>query len=165
MATKIDKLFALKAVEQKVADERKLIEYECRDELLEALEKDGTDRRTSPYFGPEAGKFSVKRYKAKPPKKVVEYNMTDDEAFAQWLDENVSHVIGHLILHYRDFVEAYFDGTGEVPDGIARVEYEEPGEPERLSAQIYSFKPDIVIEKLGANFLEGANQLLLGDGE
>ena len=164
MATKLDKLFALKALEQKIVEERKLIEYECRDELLEAYRNDGTDRRTSPYFGPEAGKFSIKRYKAKPDKKVVEFDLTDDAAFAEWLDKNTDHVIGHLILNYRSFVGAYFEGTGELPDGITITEHVEPGEPERLTAQVYSFKADLVLEKLGENFLEGANQLLLSDG-
>ena len=61
----IDKLFALKAVKSKVDEEYKLLEGECRQELLEAYEKDGTDRKTSPYFGPDAGKFSIKLIKGK----------------------------------------------------------------------------------------------------
>ena len=167
MPSKLDKLFALKAVEKKVTDERKLLEYECRDELLAAYEADGTDRRTSPFFGPEAGKYSVKRFKAKPPIVNVEYGMADDEEFAEWLEANQGSAISYVKAHAVEFAQSHFDATGELPDGFTRVEYEEPGEPERVTAQVYSFKPDIVLEKLAehGNVLEGANRLLLGDGD
>lgn len=163
--TKIDKLFALKAVEQKVTEERKLIEYECRDELLEAFGADGTDRRTSPYFGSDAGKFSIKRIKGKPPKEVTEFNLADDEAFAEWLESNVDAAMSFAKLHYADFARHHVESTGELPDGVSMVSYEEPGTEPSVTAQVYSFKPDMVLEKLGGNFLEGANQLLIGDGD
>ena len=165
MVTKIDKLFALKALEQKISDERKALEYECRDELIEAFKEDGTDRKTSTFFGPDAGKFSIKRYKAKPGETVVEFNLADDEAFAGWLEENQAAVFGFAKLNAPDLARWWFDTNGELADGIARVEYEEPGTPATISAQVYSFKPDLVIEKLGGNFLASANALLLGDGE
>ena len=167
MANNIDRLFALRALEQKISEERKLLEYECRDELLEAFKADGTDRRTSPFFGPDAGKFSVKRYKAKPATVNVDYNVTDGGEFADWCADNVADLAEYVGAHATEFARWHFDATGELPDGIARVEYEEEGEPERLSAQVYSFKPDIVLSKLaeGGNFLEGANRLLLGDGD
>ena len=166
MATNIDRLFALKALEQKIVEERKMLEYECRDELLEAYAIDGTDRRTSPYFGNDAGKFSVKRYKAKPGKEVVEYNVTDEDAFAEWQAENADAAHLYVGVYAAEFSRWWFEQNGELPDGIARVTYETDGEPERLSAQVYSFKPDIVLEKLseGGNVFEGANRLLLGDG-
>ena len=165
MASKIDKLFALKAVEQKVKEERELLEYECRDELLEAYAKDGTDRRTSTFFGPDAGKFSIKRFKAKPGKTVTEYNLADDEAFADWLADNPSAASRFAKLHAADLAEWWFDANGELTDGVSRVEYEEEGTPERVTAQVYSFKPDVVIERLGGNLLEGANRLMLGESD
>lgn len=164
-ATKIDKLFALKAVEQKITDERKMLEYECRDELLEAFETDGTDRRTSPYFGADAGKFSIKRMKGTPAKEVTEYNLADDEAFAEWLEENTASLIAYAKARYMEFSKYHVEATGELPDGIAMVSYEEPGKEPYVTAQVYSFKPDIVIDKLGGNFLEGANRLLLGGSD
>lgn len=163
--TKIDKLFALKALEQKVTDERKLIEYECRDELLEAFETDGTDRRTSPYFGADAGKFSVKRMKGTPAKQVTEFNLADDMAFADWLESNVGALIAYAKNHYQEVSKYHIENTGELPDGIAMVSYEEPGKEPYITAQVYSFKPDIVIDKLGGNLLEGANRLLLGESD
>jgi len=167
MPSKIDKLFALKAVEKKVVEERKLMEYECRDELLEAFQQDGTDRRTSPMFGPDAGKFSIKRMKGKPPETVTEYNLADDVAFAGWLEENQGPAISYVKTHAAEFSRIYFEATGELPEGISRVEYEQPGTEPSVTAQIYSFHEDVVLEKLaeGGNFLEGANRLLLGDGE
>lgn len=162
--TKIDKLLALKAVKSKVDEEYKLLEGECRQELLEAYEKDGTDRKTSPYFGPDAGKFSIKRIKGKKPETGVEFNMCDDEALAEWLESNHDAALRYAILNGADFGRYWFYFTGELPEGISRVEYEEPGTPDTLLAQVYSFKPDIVIEKLGGNLLEMTNELLLGDG-
>jgi len=166
MATKIDKLFALKALEQKITEERELLEYECRDELIAAFNEEGTDRRTSPLFGPDAGKFSIKRYKAEPGKTVTEFELVDDEAFAGWLEENQSAVFGFAKLHATDLAKWWLDSNGEMADGIEVTTREEEGKPERLSAQIYSLKPDMVLDKLGGNFLAGANELLLeGDSE
>lgn len=163
--TKIDKLFALKAVKGKVDEEYRLLEGECRQELLEAYEKDGTDRKTSPYFGPDAGKFSIKRMRGKKAEVRVEFNICDDEALAEWLEANHGAALRYAILNGADFGMFWFNFTGELPDGISRVEYEEPGTPDTLSAQVYSFKPEVVIDKLGGNLLERTNELLLGDGE
>jgi len=165
MATKIDKLFALKAVEQKVTEERKLLEAECRDELLDAYRADGTNRRESPFFGPDAGKFSIKRYKAEPDKECVDYALADDVEFADWLEDNIDAAVSYVKRHAVDFAEEHFGMTGELPDGTTRVAYTEPGKPERITAQIYVFKPDVVLSKFDGNLLEGANRLLLGDGE
>lgn len=167
MPNNIDRLFALKALEQAISDERKLVEGECRQELLEAYEADGTDRRTSTYFGPDAGKFSLKRTKGKKGGTVVEYNLADEEAFGDWLEEELKAALGFSMLNARELGRWWFEATGELPDGISRVEYAEEAEPDKLSAQIYSFKPDMVLGKLAedGNFLEGANSFLLGDGE
>lgn len=162
---KVDKLFALKALKRKIDEEYKLLEGECRQELLEAYAEDGTDRRVSPFFGSDAGKFSIKRTKAKPPQTVVEFNMCDDEAFAEWIEDNHGAALRYAVLNAADFGRYWFNFTGELADGISRVEVEEPGTPEVLTAQIYSFKDDVVLEKLGGNLFEGANRLLLGDGE
>jgi len=163
----IDELFALKALEMKVREERELREYECRDDLLAAYGQDGTDRRTSPYFGPEAGKFSVKRFKAKPGKEAEAFELEGWEAFEEWLHANSEGVFTYAFEKAEEFARWWFSTTGELPDGIARKVTVSEGTPERLSAQVYSFKPDIVLEKLAedGNVFEGANRLLLGDGD
>jgi len=167
MPTNIDKLFALKALEQKITEERKLVEYECRDELIESVKADGSDRRISTYFGPEAGKFSIKRMKGKPPKETVRYENEDWEAFDSWIEANFAEAKNYIFQSLGEFCGWWFGRTGEIPDGVERVVSVEPGTDGSLSAQVYSFKPDIVLEKLaeGGNVLEGANRLLLGDGD
>lgn len=165
--TKLDRLFALKAVEKRAGEERKLLECECRDELLEAYRADGTDRRASPFFGPEAGKFSVKRVKAKPASEAVGYSVSDEGALDAWLAANAGSAVAYVRAHAAEFARAHFEGTGELPDGIGRDVYASEGEPERVTAQLYGFKPDVVLAKLaeGGGFLERANRLLLGGGE
>lgn len=168
MANKIDRLFALKALEQRIAEERKLLEYECRDELLEAFEQDGTDRRVSPYFGPEAGKFSVKHYRERPGQEVVTYELEDWHEFSAWLDSDPKAAADFAFAKAELFAEWWTGRTGELPGGVSRkVAYEE-GKPAYDSAQVYSFKPDLVLERLAecGNVFEGANRLLMeGDGE
>ena len=167
MPTKIDRLFALKALEQKITEERKLVEYECRDELIESVKADGSDRRISTYFGPEAGKFSIKRMKGKPPQETVRYDNEDWDEFDAWIKDNFEEAVNFIFQKCSLFCEWWFDRTGEVPAGVNRVVEVMPGTEGSLSAQVYSFKSDIVLAKLaeGGNIFEGANQLLLGDGD
>lgn len=168
MPNKIDKLFALKALEQKVKEERELLEYECRDELIEAFKQDGTDRRTSPYFGAEAGKYSIKRIKGKPAQEEVAYVLADDVAFAEWLESNVDSLMSFAKLRASDFSRIYFESTGELPDGIKREMYvSKPATEPSVTAQVHSFKADKVLEKLAesGNVFEQANMLLLEEGE
>lgn len=164
--TNLDKLFALKALEQKITEERKLLEYECRDELLEAYKSDGTDRRTSPYFGADAGKFSVKHFKAKPGREVVTFELKDWDAFNEWVESNKDSIARCAFVKAEDFAQWWVDNNGELPDGIIRTVSHEEGKAAYETAQIYSFKADKVLEKLseGGNVFEGANQLLLSDG-
>lgn len=164
--TKIDKLMAYKALEQRVTNERKALEYECRDELVTAYKETGTDRVISPLFGADAGKFSIKRIKGKPAHEVVEYNLADDVAFAEWLEENADSAISYVKTHARDFGQTHFEATGELPEGISRVTYEEPATEPTITAQVYSFKPEIVINKLAenGNVFDEVNRLMLGGG-
>lgn len=166
MANNIDKLFAFKALEQKVKEQREMLEYECRDELIEAYEADGTDGRRSPMFGKEAGKYSIKVYKATPDKVTERFEMDDWDAFSDWIDANADAARDFAFVKGEAFAAYWMAKCGELPDGISLVRDVEPGKPERVSAQVYSFKPDIVIEKLseGGNLFERANALLLGDG-
>lgn len=168
MPNKIDRLFALKALEQKVKEERELTEYECRDELIEAYLNDGTDRRTSPYFGNGAGKYSIKRINGKPAQEEVTYVLVDDVAFAEWLESNVDSLVSFAKLRASDFSRIYFESTGEKPDGIERETHVvKPATEPSVTAQVYSFKPDVVLEKLAenGNVFEQANKLLLEEGE
>lgn len=163
--TKIDKLFALKAVKNKVDEEYKLLEGECREELLEAYGKDGVDRKSSPFFGPEAGKFSIKLTGGKDAETVREFEMADDEKLADWLEENKGAALRYAMLNAKDFASYWVSWSGELPDGMEMTETHVEATPPTLSAQVYSFKPDVVLDKLGGNVLDGVNELLLGEGE
>lgn len=161
--TKIDKLFALKALKKKVDEEYKLLEGECREDLLEAYAQDGTDRKVSPFFGAEAGKFSIKRSGGSEASTEDEFALDDDEALAEWLEANQGAAIRYAMLNAADFGAYWLHWSGEVPDGISLKRVEVPAQPPTLSAQVYSFKPEVVIDKLGGNLLAGANALLLGE--
>lgn len=165
--TNVDKLLALKALETRIVEERKDLECECRKELLGKYFEDGTDRMVSPYFGPDAGKFSVKHYKETPDSSVRKFRLIDDEAFADWCEWNIDAVVSYAKSHAASVAEWVVDKTGELPCGTYFEDVHVPGKPEVLSAQVYSFKPDVVLDRLaqGGNVLEGANELLLGDGE
>ena len=163
--TKYDRLFALKALKKRVDEEYKLCEGDCRETLLMEYEEDGTDRKTSKFFGPEAGKFSVKRTGGSEAHVDLEFSLDDDVVFCEWLDENKDAAIRYAIANAQDFGRFWLNYSGEKPDGIEVDEIAVPAQPPTLSAQIYSFKSNVVIDKLGGNLIEGVNQLLLGDGE
>lgn len=162
--TKIDKLLALKAIERAIVDERKALEADCAEELVEDYLRDGTDRRTSPMFGPDAGKFSVKRMKGSEGQKVVQVDIDDYDAFLEWLMLNKSEAIEFAQANYISFARYLLQTAGEVPDGLFVNEVTVDEKPARLTAQVYSFKPELVLSRLGANFLTAANELLL-EGE
>ena len=162
--TKIDKLFALKAVKKKIDEEYKLLEGECREELLEAYGKDGTDRKTSPFFGPDAGKFSIKRTGGKDAETVRDFELADDEKLAEWLEANPDAALRYAMLNAKDFARYWVNWSGEVPDGMEMTETHVEAQPAALSAQVYSFKSEVVMDKLGGNMFEKVNELLLGDG-
>ena len=158
--TNADKLFALEYVRREVNAAYDDAKNALRDELAELNESHGATEIASKHFGAAAGKF---KFKFSKPKTVVEYNLADDEEFAEWLEGNQQAALSFAKLHAAELAEWWFSGSGELPDGVARVEYDEP---ERVvGAQIYGFKPDMVAEKLGGNVFGEVNRLLLGDGE
>ena len=159
--TKIDKLFALKAVKKKIDEEYKLLEGECREELLEAYRKDGTDRKVSPFFGSDAGKFSIKRTGGKDAETVRDFVLADDEKLAEWLEANPDAALRYAMLNAKDFARYWVNWSGEIPDGMEMTETHVEATPPTLTAQVYSFKPDVVLDKLGGNVLDGVNELLL----
>ena len=163
--TKIDKLFALKAVKKKIDEEYKLLEGECREELLEAYARDGVDRKISPFFGLDAGKFSIKRSGGKDAETVRDFELADDEKLAEWLESNHDAALRYAMLNAKDFARYWVNWSGEVPDGMEMTETHVEATPPTLSAQIFNFKDDVVLGKLGGNVLDGVNELLLGDGE
>ena len=157
--TPIDKLAAYKAIKNQVDSAYKLAEQEAEDFLTYKRDTDGTTSLTSPVFGSDVGEYHYGKTRAK---KVVEYALCDDVDFAEWLECNVDAAIGFAKLNASDLGRWWFDANGELPDGISRVEVEEPSK--MTAPKFYKFNPSVVLEKLGGNMFEKVNELLLGDG-
>ena len=145
---KIDKLFALEAVIKELSEERDMLKAECAEELLSAYEANGDTQRRSVWFGKGAGCFSVSFSKAKPGVEVVEYNLADKDAFGEWLDSNPLSYAQYILDNASDFAQKWFEETGELPEGIARVAYMTADEPEHVSGTRLSVKKDAIIDVL-----------------
>lgn len=145
---KIDKLFALDAVIKELTEERDMLKAECSEELLEAYERNGDTQRRSIYFGKGAGCFSVSFSKPKPSREVVEYHLADWEGFGGWLDDNPMAMAKYLLAHAEEFGQWWLEETGELPDGISRVSYMTPDEPEHVNGTRLYVKKDAIIDVL-----------------
>lgn len=161
MITPIDRYFAAKCVKKEVDAAYKEAETEAAIYLDEAREE-GKTSLISTYFGEDAGEY--KRGKTRK-KTVVEYNVPDIEEFGFWCTENIAALMEYVKEHASEFGQWWFEATGEMPDGISRVDYEEP--PKLKAPSIYRYDHELIKAKLaaGGNLLEGANRLLLGDGD
>ena len=159
--TPIDRYFAAKCVKREVDAAYKVAESEAAIYLDEAREN-GVNSLSSTYFGEDAGEY--KRGKTCT-KQVVEYNVPDIVDFEAWCMDNQVALVQYAKRNASDFGQWWFETTGEIPDGIARVDYEEPPKPKAPS--IYRYNHELVKAKLaeGGNLLEGANKLLLGGGD
>lgn len=167
MGIGVDRYLAAEYIKGKVDDAYKATQIEAEEELAALYAQDGTTEVVSQAFE-GAGKF---RYSQKRKRHVVEYNMADERELRGWLRANPDAAADWAVENAKEFGEWHFGRTGEVPDGIARVEYDEPakaGPP-----KVYGFDPDIVGRWLeehggwlqGAAALADGNELLLGDGE
>ena len=159
--TPIDRYFAAKCVKKEVDEAYKAAETEAALFLDEAREN-GITSLSSKYFGEDAGEY--KRGKTRK-KQVVEYNVPDMGEFKDWCYMNLGALEKYAFAHASEFGQWWFERTGELPDGISRVDYEEP--PKLKAPAIYRYDHELVKSKLaeGGNLLEGANGLLLGDGD
>ena len=155
---KIDKLFALKALEKRVKEAREELEAEVREALLEQYEEGGGDRMRSPYFGNDAGAYTYT-----PPEEVeeTEWKLCDWTAMAEWMAQDPKAAESYAYAHFADFASWWFERTGEVPEGISRatVATVKPGRT-RLAV-----KEQVVFDKMGGNLFEEVNRLMLGGGE
>ena len=98
---------------------------------------------------------SIGRWKVQlnnPSVQIIDETKVPEEFFV----EQPKKLMNSLIL-------AHWKETGEIPDGITHVEYDEP--PKLKSPQIYRYDHERIKKTLaqGSNLLEGANRLLLGD--
>lgn len=156
MPNAIDRLFAIESIKQKIDEVEKKAKLDAEDYL--ASVESTSPVQISELFGPDAGEYKRGRTRAK---KTVEYNLADKMAFAGWLDENPKSYAKYILEHAEDFGQWWLESTGEVPDGISRVEYEIPAG--YTAPKIYKPNYEHVRQVLasGGSILEAANKLLL----
>ena len=157
--TKLDRLFAAKAVlkeaQKKVSD----LEAECKQELLEEYETSGNDRKRSPMFGKDAGYLGIQIGEKK--RDVREY-VADRAAVEKWLKEAKPDFDDFAMDNLDTFCSWWFMQTGEAIPGFERIEVVTPATP----VPKLVVKEKVVIPMLReANILDGIGQYLLGDGE
>lgn len=159
MATAIDRYIGLEWLKKKVDAEHRRARLDAEDMLARKRQEDGAMELTSKAFGPEAGsyKYSKTRWK-----RVVEYHLADGGELRGWLESNPRAAAWFAMEHAEQFGEEWFGSTGECPEGMSRVEYEEPAKvgPPKL----YGFDAGAVESRIGKNLAEGLG-LLLGDGD
>lgn len=159
MAKAIDKYLGLKWLKGEVDAKCKEAEAQAIDDLATLTGELGVTEMTSTVFGEEAGRLKYSKVRAK---KVVEFNV-DASELEDWVNENPQAAQRYAVENARAFAEWWFDLTGELADGAARVEYEEPAKTG--PAKLYGFNAEAVAAVVGSNWLEGMDQLMLGDGE
>lgn len=160
--TKIDLLFAAKAVSKEINSRVKALEDEVKAEFVEEYEKHGTDRKRSPMFGAKAGYLTMKDGSAS--ERVTRFQLVNQDEFVDWMDENRPETDSFAQANMAQFAEHWFRMTGECPDGCTVVSYDtEPGSP----TPCLTVKEKVVLPMLsGNNLLSGeVNQLLLGEGD
>lgn len=161
MANPIDKYLAIDVLKAEVDGAHKQAKADADDFLADARDKMGVMGLT-PQMLEGCGEY---RYAATKAKKLAEYNVCDQEDFSEWKGLNPSAAWEYVAERFEDWAKWYFNRTGEVPDGVSRVEREVPagyGPPKfyRVDAEkVKSILSD------GVSFFEGTSRLLLGDGD
>lgn len=159
--TPIDRYFAAKCVKSEVDKVYKEAETEAAIYLDEARDE-GKTSLISMYFGEEAGEYKRGKTRAK---HVTEFNVCDTEELEAWAKDNAHTMMLFVVDNAEKFIEWLVHETGEIPDWVSTVEYDQP--PTLKAPSIYRYDHELVKAKLaeGGNILQGANRLLLGDGD
>ena len=159
---KFEKLFAAKAVVKEINSRLSELEKECKAELLEEYEKDGTDRKRSRIFGSKNAYLTVQE--GKPSEEAERFDVTDPNALLDWFEEAEVDTWKFAYDHVREYAEWHFRKTGECPDGCTLLRYmTEPTAP--IVKLCVKEKAVLPILQEQAEMLEGTNRLLLGDGD
>ena len=160
-ATPIDRYFAAECVKREVDSVYKDAKAEAEIYLDEAREN-GQTALVSTFFGEDAGEYKRGKTRAK---HVTEFNVCDTQDLEEWAQENAHTMMLYVVDHSQAFIEWLITETGEIPDWVSKVEYDEP--PHMKAPQIYRYDHELVKAALakGGNLLEGANRLLLSGGD
>lgn len=159
--TPIDRYYAAECIKREVDKVHKEAKAAAID-YLDAAREEGRTSLISTYFGEDAGEYKRGKTRAKT---VIEYGVSGMGGFDDWCADNPQALHLFAMNHAEQFGQWWFEHTGELPDGISRVDTEEP--PHLKAPQIYRYDHELIKAKLaeGGNLLEGANKLLLGDGD
>lgn len=160
--TKLDRLFAAKALLKKFEAEVKVLEAECKGDLLEQYEKDGmTTQQRSRFFGTKAGCLSLTPNDT--PKREIREYIADVDEVLDWMDETDPDVYGFVRENLEEFCKYHFAKTGEMIPGFNRIEYVCGAGAPVIKLTV---KEKVVLPILReSGLLEGSVQYLLGDGE
>ena len=159
MATPIDEFAVAEALKKEIDAVHKQKKQDAEDYLAEMRDSIGTTS-LEPTMFPGAGTYKYGQSRAK---KEVEYNLCDKEDFDGWLATAKDATALFAASMPSEFGKWWFEMTGEIPDGISRVEVDIP--PAATPPKFYKFDVQAVKDALGKNLFQAANQLLLGDGE
>lgn len=132
--------------------------------LLDAFQRDHTDRRRFYVNGTLVGSLSVRMTQASCEQ--VAY-VEDFDAFWSWFAENGRDIMREFFAtsgnrtRFMRYVADHILTTGEVPDGVSTQLEERPAS---VSTQTSGFKPEVVAAAFGAA-LPQAIALAIGEGE
>jgi len=159
MAENIDRYIAAKWLKGKVDGLCKEAEADMSAELSELNETTGAIDIGSKLF--EGAHFAYSKTRAK---NVTEYNLSDALAFADWLIENPEACNAYAQYNAEAFGKWWFEHTGEVPDGVSRVEYRQEA---RIGApKLYGYDGAAVEQVIRENrLLDGIGGYLIGGTE
>ena len=160
--TRIDNLFAAKAVGKEIDRRVKELEDEVKAEAIAEYKNGGSDRKRSRIFGNKAGYLTIKE--GKPSERVTRFQLVDVQEATDWMDATKPDTDSFAQDNLELFCKWWFEHTGECPDGCTVITYDtEPGEP----TAILSVKEKVVLPMLMENgeLFGEVNQMLLGDGE
>ena len=160
---KYDELVWLEAIIKTASERRDILKGDCKDELLESYEADGTTQKRSKLFGKEASVMSVTFSKPKEAVETVTYSLADWTGFAGWLSANRQAAEQFCFANAAQFAEWWVCQEGELPDGIAPERHVTEAVPEKVTGVRLSVKPEKVFESLGVSFEDGIRGLLPGD--
>lgn len=151
---------ALEKQLKKVLDSRAVdsTRAEVDDELREAFERDGVDRKRIIINAKEVGTLSLSMTK---PRHGVEMRVEDEVALTGWLrgtDEGLD-VLSLIVLdgQVRDAIVKAANRYGFLPDGCRMVQVDEPA---RIKGTVLRVKPEKVAEALAGELPQAVTGLL-----
>lgn len=168
--TRIDTLFAAKAISKEIDRRVKKLEDEVKAAFVDEYKSGGSDRKRSRIFGNKAGYLTIKE--GKPSERVTKFQLVDVQEATDWMDAAKPDTDSFAQDNLELFCKWWFEHTGECPDGCTVINYDsEPGEPTAILTVKEKEVLPILVEngelpgEVNQLLFGEANQRMLGDGE